>query len=177
MTSCTTYSHPNMSPASTMLSLHTPALQSPVWLRPSPLRTCSHPLDAPQPWSSLLSPLALSPCASIQHAPLGRGPNSHLPDDSLQTLLRLPLDDLQHLWTALTHDCHSYRNSPCLPLHWTVLHYSYNGTVQVHLQWVHVQRAHRLRHTPRYTPEHPDQSPTSFRVTWAPSGARSGCTL
>jgi hypothetical protein len=177
MTSCTTYNHPDTSPALSMPSQRTPALRSPVWLRPGPLRTCLCPLDAPQPWSSLWASLALSPRASVRHAPLGHSPNSHLPDDPLWTSLRLPLDDLWHLWTALTLDLHSYRNSPCLPLHQIVLRYSYNGTVQVHLRWVHVQRVHLLRHIPWYAPEHLDQPPTSFGVTQAPSGARSGCTL
>jgi hypothetical protein len=105
-------------------------------------------------------------CAPVRHTPPECGPNSHLLDDPLQTSLCLPPDDLRHLRTALTPQPHSHRNSPCLPLHRTVLRYSYDGTVQVHLRWVHIQRVHPLRHTPRY-----------IGVTWAPSSARSGCTL
>jgi hypothetical protein len=172
-----TYNHLDTSPALSMLLLRTPALQSSVWLRPSPLQTCSCPLDAPQPQSSSRPSSAFSPCASIWHAPLRCSLNSHLPDDSLWTLLRLPLDDLQPLQTTLTLDLHSYWNSPCLPLHQTVLCYSYSGTVQVHSRWVHIWRVHPLRHTPQYTPEHTYQPPMSFGVTQAPSGTRSGCIL
>jgi hypothetical protein len=87
-----------------MPPLCTPTRRSPVQLRPDPVRTCSRPLDAPWPWSSFWLSSALSPCASIQHAPLRRSPDSHLPDDLLQTSLCLPLDDLQQLRTALTLD-------------------------------------------------------------------------
>jgi hypothetical protein len=85
-----------------MPSLRTPALRSPVRLRPGPLRTCPRPLDAPRPWSSLRASSASSPRASVRHAPLGRSPDSHLPDDPLRTSLRSPPDDLRHLRTALT---------------------------------------------------------------------------
>jgi hypothetical protein len=177
MTPCTSYDHPDTSPASSMPSLRTPALRSPVRLRPGPLRTHLHPLDAPQPRSSLRASSASTPRVSVRHAPLGRSPDSHPPDDPLRTSLRSPLDDLRHLRTALTPNLHSYRNSSCLPLHRIMLCYSYGDTVQVHLRWVHDRRVHPLRHTPRYAPAHPDQSPTSFGVTRAPSGARSGRTL
>jgi hypothetical protein len=70
-----------------------------------------------------------------------------------------PPDDLQHLRTALILNLHSYQNSLCLPLHQTVLRYSYNGMVQEHLRWVHVWRVHPLRHTPPVRPGTP--SPVS----------------
>jgi hypothetical protein len=87
-----------------MPSLRTPALRSPVRLRPGPLRTCPRPLDAPQPRSSLRASSASTPRASVRHAPLGRSPNSHLPDDPLRTSLRSPPDDLRHSRAALTLD-------------------------------------------------------------------------
>jgi hypothetical protein len=85
-----------------MPPLRTPALRSPVRLRPGPLRTRLCSLDAPQPWSSLWASSASPPRASVQYAPLGRSLNSHLPDDPLRTSLRSPPDDLRHLRTALT---------------------------------------------------------------------------
>jgi hypothetical protein len=103
-----------------MPSLRIPALRNPVRLRPSPLRTCLHPLDAPRPRSSFRASSALSPRASVRHASLGRSPDSHLPDDPLRTSLRSPPDDLRHLRTALTFDLiptrillDSLRTGPC----------------------------------------------------------------
>jgi hypothetical protein len=103
-TPCTAYNDPNMSPALSMPSLHTPVLWSPVWLLHSPLQTCLCPLDTPQPQSLFWPSSASNSCASVRHAPLRCSPNSHLLDDTLQSSLCSLLNDLWHLRTALTLD-------------------------------------------------------------------------